>query len=80
MPRPTLIIALPAKDYERFLDLQQRIINYEIDPEMATYETIEILSPYWERRPEPWESTQVVLKKSIMSIVSPSGAPLTVID
>ena len=62
-------IELPIKDYERFLDLQKRILASDVTPEMARFETIEILSPYWDHTPEPWEATEVVLKPIISNIL-----------
>ena len=67
---PTNRIELPAHAYEAFLDLRNRVLAYEIDPEMAQLEAINILSPYWTHQPEPWERTEVVLKPATMSILS----------
>ena len=64
------IIELPIDDYERFKDLQRKILTYDIDPDIARYEMIEILSPHWTHVPEPWERTEVRLKKVISSIIT----------
>ena len=61
------LIELPLPAYEAFQELQRKIIAADIDPQMANYEAIEILKPYWTHQPEWWETTEVVLKKAIMS-------------
>ena len=62
------LIELPLPAYEAFQELQRKIIAADIDPEMAQYEAIEILKPYWSHQPEWWETTEIVLKKAVMSI------------
>ena len=62
------LIELPLAAYEAFQELQRKIIAADIDPEMAQYEAIEILKPYWSHQPEWWETTEIVLKKATMSI------------
>ena len=69
MTSPTRRIELPLKAYEAFLDLQGRILRMEVDFETARYETIEIIAPYCDGLPEPWEASEVVLKKTPMSIL-----------
>lgn len=69
----TQIIELPAWAYERFLDLQDRILREDITTEMARYEAIEILSPFWDHEPEPWEATEIVLKRTTLSILTSTG-------
>ena len=64
------LIELPLAAYEAFQELQRKIIAADIAPEMAKYEAIEILKPYWSHMPEWWETTEVVLKKAITSIGS----------
>jgi len=61
-PRPTNTIELPLEAYERFKDLQHRVLTYEVDPEVARHEMIDLLSPYWDHLPEPWERTEVALR------------------
>lgn len=66
---PTGRIELPAHAYEAFLDLQDRILRYEVEPDDAVAEMERILSPYWVKRPEHWEATEVVLKLTPTSIL-----------
>jgi hypothetical protein len=65
----TAVIELPADAFDRWLDLQHRMLTEYYDPEAAKAEAIEILSPHWTHHPEPWERTEVVLKRTIMSKV-----------
>lgn len=62
-------IELPVAAYEAFLDLRNRVLAYEIDPETAQAECIEILRPYWTHQPQPWEKTEIVLKPTVSNIV-----------
>ena len=66
---PTNKIELPLKAYEAFMELQKRILTCDVDPEIARHEMIDILSPYWDHMPEPWEATEVVLKHVPISIL-----------
>jgi hypothetical protein len=63
---PTGQVELPLDAYERFKDLQHRILTHNIDPEVARYELIELLSPHWDHLPEPWERIEVSLKPTTM--------------
>lgn len=67
MTSPTNRIELPVEVYERFLDLQHRILTCEIDHEAAGNEMRDLLSPYWTHQPQPWEATEIVLKRVPMS-------------
>jgi hypothetical protein len=65
-------IELPLDAYERFKELHRQILCSEIDPDLARYEMIELLKTYWEHEPEPWEATEIVLKKAAISISTKS--------
>jgi hypothetical protein len=64
------LVEVPADVYERFLNLGEQIINMEIDPEIARFEIIALLSPYWDHIPESWEHTEVALAPKTRSFSS----------
>lgn len=61
-------IQLPIEAYDAFMDLQARILSYDVDPETANFEAIEILKHHWDHQPEPWEQTEIVLKSTATSL------------
>lgn len=61
-------VELPLQDYERFLDIQHRILTHDIDPETARYEMIEILKTHMDHIPETWETTEITLARTISTL------------
>ena len=62
-------IQLPAPAYEPFQDIQNRILSYEITPEMAEYETKQLIAPYVANMPGPQDTTEVMLAETVRSFL-----------
>ena len=68
------LVELPLYQYDLFLELQRKILAYDIDPDQARVEMLDLVGPFMDHTPEPWERTEVVLKKSISTLTT--GRPL----
>jgi hypothetical protein len=68
--QPFNTVELPIYQYDLFCELQRKILTYEIEPEQARYEMIELIRPFMDHTPEPWEKTEIVLKKVISNLTS----------
>lgn len=67
---PVNQVELPLADYDKFLDLQRRVLTCDVDPETARYEMIELLRPYLDHTPEPWETTEISLQRTVSTLNS----------
>lgn len=59
------VIFLPVDDYERAMDLQHRLLTYEIDAEAAEYEMHDILAPHVKHMPGRGDETVLLPQRTI---------------
>lgn len=64
------LVELPIYEYDLYLELQRKILTFDIEPEQARYEMIELIRPFMDHTPEPWERTEISLRKVVSNLTT----------